>query len=412
MRLLVLAIFFGCAAAASAQDLTPQEAMRRAAQRLPSVQAARALLESAQRYAAGIGAQPNPLLRLSGTAGEPQEEANALVFRFEVAGQPRLREEAARREAEAKAWDLAQERRQVALRTGQTYYALWERQQNLRLALARVDLAANLERSALRRWKVGEISHNSYLRAQLELTRAQADQAGAEVEQEGAQGLLNLLLGEPLARVYTLAPAAQELPQAPPLPLELPVEPPPPEASELPEVKSLAKQAESLESQTELARRANSPELQLQLYRNRLYAHPNAEQGLQLTLNIPLWDNGQVQAEVDRREGLARAASARVAEKELLIRQLWLEAATRYRSARRRSELLGQQAERFLRLSLDARRAYDANLMTLLEVFDVQQAYRQALQSYVAAEAERARAALELAALRPDGFFEEVSREP
>lgn len=96
MRPLVGPLFVLLGWIAGAQPLppqwTPETAMRQAAERLPSVQVARALLQSAQAYASSIGAQPNPFLRLSATHGDPIEEANALVFRFEIAGQPGLRE--------------------------------------------------------------------------------------------------------------------------------------------------------------------------------------------------------------------------------------------------------------------------------------------------------------------------------
>jgi outer membrane protein TolC len=132
-------------------------AMRQAAERLPSVQVARALLQSAQAYASSIGAQPNPYLRLSAVAGEPVEEANALVFRFEVAGQPGLRERSAESSALARSDDLASEKRLVALRVGQSYFSYWEKLEVFKVAQARTELARSLERSSLRRFKVGEI---------------------------------------------------------------------------------------------------------------------------------------------------------------------------------------------------------------------------------------------------------------
>jgi len=113
---------------------------------------------------------------------------------------------------------------------------------------------------------------------------------------------------------------------------------------------------------------------------------------------------------VGRREGLARAAQARVTERELVLRQKALEVWKRCQAAQEKLPIYREQVTHFAKLSAGARRAYDANLMTLLEVFDVQRSHRQALQSYVTAQAELARASLELSALNPVGFFEEVSR--
>jgi len=176
----------------------------------------------------------------------------------------------------------------------------------------------------------------------------------------------------------------------------------------LPELEALRKESDAQERQTELARRGNAPDLLLQLYRDRF--GPTNVNAVQLSLTIPLWDWGTVAAEVGRREGLQRAAEARVAEKHLILQQRALDACKRYQAALERESILADQAARFSKLSGDARRAYDANLMTLLEVFDVQQTYRQALQAYLTAQADGARAALEIGALSPTGFFEEVSR--
>ncbi|MBN9417342.1 hypothetical protein ABS71_14825 [bacterium SCN 62-11] len=384
---------------------TPEQVMRQAAEKLPSVQVARALLQSAQAYASSIGAQPNPFLRLSYIAGEPIEEANALAFRFEIAGQPGLREQSALRSAEARSQDLASEKRVVALRTGQAYYSYWEKLGVLRVAEERVELAKDLERTSYRRFTVGEISQNQHLRAQLELARAQADAVTSRQESEQAQGLVNLLLGRPVSEALAMPPGPALPP--PSLPADR-LDVVQSGLERLPELEALRKESDAQERQTELARRGNAPDLLLQLYRDRF--GPTNVNAVQLSLTIPLWDWGTVAAEVGRREGLQRAAEARVAEKHLILQQRALDACKRYQAALERESILADQAARFSKLSGDARRAYDANLMTLLEVFDVQQTYRQALQAYLTAQADVARAALEIGALSPTGFFEEVSR--
>lgn len=403
-----LFVLLGTLAAAQPTPVqwTPEMAMRQATEKLPSVQVARALLQSAQAYANSIGAQPNPFLRLSAVAGEPLEEANAVVFRFEVAGQPGLREQSAESSARARRDELVAEKRLVALKTGQAFYTYWEKFEVFEVSRRRTELAQLLERSSFRRLSAGEISQNSHLRSQLELAQAKVDEVTARIEAEQAQGLLNLLLGRGVDEPIPLGANLE----APPVLPAVSVSQPEIQSglSQLPEVSALRNEAQAQESQTELARRANSPDLQLQFYRNRF--GPTDVQAVQLSLNIPLWDWGQVAAEVGRREGLAQAAQARVAERELALRQKALEVWKRYQAAQERLQIFREQVSRFATLSTNARRAYDANLMTLLEVFDVQRSYRQALQNYVTAQADLARATLELAALNPKGFFEEVSR--
>lgn len=394
------------ASTGAAQPVEPDQVMREAVAAQPSVQAARFRLEAARGYADGIGAQPNPTLRLTGTVGDPIEEANSLTFPFELGGRPRLRGESAREEAQARRQDLQAERRRVALMAGQTYYDVWEAQAIWRIARERVVLAEEMAFSSRRRWEVGEISRNQSLRAELEAARARADETTAHADEQVARTRLNQWL-------------ARSSDQGLELPLEIPPapvggEPGPAELAErpanLPELEALRAEQRAAELQAELANRLGSPNLQLQLYRSRFVGV--VEQGIALSISFPLWDWGQFDAEYQRKVGLAQAAAAVVAERLLEVQQRTAAAATRYRAARERLAILQEQVERFVLLSNQARRAYDAGLMTLVEVFDTQNSYRQALQSYVSAQAEVQRTLLQLAWTVNAPFFEEVSREP
>lgn len=402
-----------CAYPARAQSgLTPAEVMRQAVQVQPAVREARFRLESAQGYAGGIGAQPNPTLRLTGTVGDPVEEANAVIFPYELGARPRLRGESAQAEAQARLRDLESERRRVALQAGQAYYDLWEAHVVAAVAHERVALAEQMAYSSKRRWEVGEISRNQFLRADLEAARARADEATARADEAVALTRLNQWLARaPAAPVDLPAPGAG-LPAAPAGPVagEPPAATLTDQPERLPEIEALKAAQRASELQVQLAERLGSPNLQLQLYRARF--GPGSEQGIALSLSFPLWDWGQNAAEYERRLGLARAAGAAVDNLLLEVRQRAAAALAKYRGALARRQILAEQVQRFVVLSEQARRAYDAGLMTLVEVFDTQNSYRLALQSYISAEAEVQRTLLQLGWAVNVPFFEEVSHDP
>lgn len=402
-----------CACPARAQSsLSPADVMRQAVQVQPAVREARFRWESARGYASGIGAQPNPTLRLTGTVGDPVEEANAVIFPYELGARPRLRGESAHAEAQARLRDLESERRRVALQAGQAYYDLWEAYVVARVAHERVGLAEQMAYSSKRRWEVGEISRNQFLRADLEAARARAEEATARADEAVALTRLNQWLARAPATPVDLPAPGSGLPAAPAGPVagEPPAAALTDQPERLPEIEALKAAQRASELQVQLAERLGSPNLQLQLYRARF--GPGSEQGIALSISFPLWDWGQNAAEYERRLGLARAAGAAVDNLLLEVRQRAAAALARYRGALARRQILAEQVQRFVVLSEQARRAYDAGLMTLVEVFDTQNSYRLALQSYISAEAEVQRTLLQLGWAVNVPFFEEVSHDP
>jgi len=410
--LFMAAVLLLGAGPARCQDYpAPEDVMRQAVLAQPAVREARFRLESAQGYARGIGAQPNPYLRLTGTVGDPIEEANALTVPYELGARPRLRGESAHEEARARLNDLLAERRRVALLAGQAYYDLWEAHTVRVVAGERVELADQLAYSSKRRWEVGEISKNQYLRADLEAARARADAATAQADEAVALTRLNQWLAREPETPLALPGRGTGLPSAPLVHVgDVPNAPALAQRSEqLPELEALRASQRAAELQVELAERLGQPNLQLALYRSRF--GPAAEQGVALSISFPVLDWGQNDAEYERRLGLAKAAVAAVDNRLLEVRQRASAALARYRGALARRQILAEQVQRFVVLSNQARRAYDAGLMTLVEVFDTQNSYRLALQSYVSAEAEVQRTLLQLAWAVNSPFFAEVSRE-
>lgn len=372
-----------------APPLTLEEALRLALERHPATLAARRRLEAAEAWADGAGAQPNPEVRLSATAGDAGEDANVVTQRLEIAGQTGLRAGAARAEAEAARHSLQASRREVARRTASAYYGLWQAEAIRAVGAERLDLARQLERTSLARLEAGEIAENAHLRTQLEVARAEADLAQAEGTAAAERARLNLLLGR-LPEEPVVLPAAPD-----------PAEPRAPEvfgppgtleeirtrAQALPELEAMRSSARAARLEADLAGRARAPDLELSAYRSRLSGGSNVEQGLQLSVLFPLFDYGRISANEARLRLEAEARERDVAVRLLEVESELMASAQALRGAQARREILRTQLARARRLAEMARRGYEAGLLTLPEVLDAQSTFRLALQDFVTAEA-------------------------
>lgn len=380
--------------AMAAPALTFREAVGLAVSRHPAVAAARSRLQAAEAWSRGAGAQPNPEARLSATAGDPSDDANIVAQRWEIAGQTGLRAEAARAEADAARHALQSVRRSVARETATAYYGFWEAASRRELAAERLELARRLEETSRRRLELGEIAQNAHLRTEVEVARAEADLAQAEGDVAAARSRLNLLLGRaPGEPVLLPAPTEGEEPRAPDGGFgELPT----PEALRqgvkvLPELEALRSSARAAGLEADLAGRARFPDLELSGYRSRLFGR-NVEQGVQISVLIPLWDYGRISASEARLRGEAQAREHDVSVRLLMLETELLAARESLLGATARRDLLRGQVERSRRLAEMARIGYEAGLLSLPEVLDAQQAFRLAVLDYVAAEAAVQRA--------------------
>jgi cobalt-zinc-cadmium efflux system outer membrane protein len=364
--------------------------------------AAVARLQGAQDFLAGAGTQPNPLLRLGDTIGQPIEELNSISQRLEIAGQPALRKKSAIAERNSLRQELLETDRQLLRNTAVSYFGLWQAKQRLALANLRVDLSQRLERIAQRRLSVGEIPANEHLRASLELTQSQASLATAQSEEANAQARLRAALGRSdTVGIQIPDPTPQQLPEAPGLRLlEIStIDQLQAHLTELPVLKKSEEELSRAQSLTELARRARSPELSLSAYRGRLY-DPNSTQGIALTVAFPLWDWGSIGAEVDKRrreqEALAHDVDARRLQISLELQEAW----QNYLGAKTNNGLLREQARQFYSLITASQKGYSTGYLSLLEVLDAERAYRNLVLDYIASEASLkiTRIDLELAA--------------
>ena len=149
------------------------------------------------------------------------------------------------------------------------------------------------------------------------------------------------------------------------------------------------------EKETELAGKAMAPSLEFMAYRSKLFGD-NIEEGLMLSLSLPLFDYGEVGAEVAKREGETRARrvdrDSVLLELDLEVQEAW----QRQLEFEGRRNSLRQQTERYRELSELSQRGYDSGVLTLVETLDTQRAYREALLERIRAEAETQVSRMEL----------------
>lgn len=364
------------------------QAIREALQSHPGRAMMQARLEAAESYAQHIGAQPNPVLTLSGTVGSAGEDSNALVQTFEISGQPRLRAESAWARAAVARNQLKAQRRHLALETARGYYALWQARQLRLLAASQLELAEQLERTSKRRLEEGAISRNQHLRSNLVTNSARSSLAEAEAYEEGARARLNLLLGRPPEGPVQLA-------EPQPRPLSAQTQELLEQLKHRPELEAARSRVTARELEADLAARGNSPTLQLSAYQARL--GNTGTQGVQLSLVVPLWDWGQQRARHQQAEHLAEAERLQLQTEQLEFARELLEILSRYQAASRKRRFLEQQAADYQHLTDMARRGFDAGIMSLLEVLETERAYRNNAREHIQARYHELLARFELA---------------
>ena len=379
LRLLMLTLSLAQTVRAE-PSLLFSEVLRSLQERHPALKAAQLRREAAAAWARGAGNQPNPQLRLSVPYGYPSKEANALVQRIELGGQPGLRSKIANLQRDQADARVLNQQRELGRQAALAYYSLWAANETQRLESLRFELAEKLQNAAGRRLKLGEISENQHLRAELERSQALALLTTAQANRKIALNRLNVLLQRPLDQEVVLATPEGEMLPEPSRELLL-------AAVDLrPEVRVAELTAEIQRAEAELVGRQRVPDFELEAYRSSLAR--GAEQGVRVSLSFPLWDWGQTGAAVEQHLREAEAAENDALAQRQTVTQEALAAWESLLGEKKRRELLRGQVERFARQADLSRRGYEAGLLSLTEVLEAQRAYRESLVDFVSAESE------------------------
>ncbi|MBX3172337.1 MAG: TolC family protein [Candidatus Eremiobacteraeota bacterium] len=381
MRGLCLGIvWLGLAVLGRAQGLSFGEVLRTVQDQHPSLKAAILRREAAEAWARGAGSQPNPQVRLSVPYGDPSEEANELVQRIEIGGQPGLRAKIARLQRDQADARVLSQQRELGSQAAQAYFGLWSASEIERLQNQRFDLAEKLRQAAERRLKLGAISQNLYWRTELEQSQARAEFTAARAQKIMARQRLNLLLQRPQQAEITLPiPNDGGLPKPDREKLLAAVE-------QRPEVRLALLAADIHRHEADLVGRQRVPDFEFEAYRSSLAR--GAEQGLRVSLAFPLWDWGQLGAQREQRAREAEAAEQDAETRRQLATQEALAAWESWQAGAERRDILKGQAERYSKQADLSRRGFEAGLLNLTEVMEAQRAYREALVQLVGAESE------------------------
>tara|TARA_B100000678_G_scaffold130236_1_gene108929 strand:- start:773 stop:2014 length:1242 start_codon:yes stop_codon:yes gene_type:complete len=388
-----LALFFLATALTGAQPLLPAEAVWKALQSDPRLERDRALAEGAHAYKKGAGSQPNPTIQLSAVTGQAREGANYINQTLEVAGQPWLRHRSAEEAARAADASLEKTRRTVTRETGQAYYDFWEAHSVVELYSRQLEFASQLESIAQKRLELGEISPHEEFRVRQIGTNAKIDLAEAEGDLSVARQRLELLTGEPVASVHV---QDEKIPVAPDFLFlsNSDLERLGRELEHRPELVAARSLAERDKFEAKLADRAGAPDVQVTAYRSSLGNF--AEQGIQFSMVVPLFDWGRLGAEAARKK---KMAEARQSEVNVVYREVLLEfktAFTQFEVSRKRRETALELAADYLRFVEVAQEGYRIGLLSFVEMFDSQRENLKGFETYIRAEAEFGRAQVEL----------------
>ncbi len=302
------------------------------------------------------------------------------VQRIEIGGQPSLRAEIAQLQVHQARARLQQQRRELAEQAAEAYYGLWSARQLEQLASLRMQLAQQLLAAAQRRFDAGDISRSQFMRVQVETSQAQSQLATARGEHNIARNRLNLLLQRPHDRELSVEGREQSS-------FELTKTALLAQLNVRPEVRIAELTAEVFRLEADLQGRQRVPDLEFEAYRSSLGAGSTVEQGVRLSLVLPLWDWGSNSALQAQKELQAEAAAEEARALKQSLEQQVLAAWELYLVADERRRLLEQQSQQYQAQADLAERGYAAGLLSLLEVLDAQRAYREGVQEFVAAEA-------------------------
>ena len=395
IAILIAGAFSTLVSAQEVSSLTLDEVFRLARDASPEFRAAVYRWEGAQALEQGAGFPANPQVRLSGTVGQPENSANSLVQRLEIAGQPGVRRRSAEAQVSINSLLASKTLRQTLVQVGFSYYDFWQAQQASLVATEQVRLSQSLLTTAEQRYKVGEIAQAEVQRVELNRAKALQDQVSAVAAESIARVQLNLKLGRPTEWNLVLPGSSlPNLPQAPgPMLQDIELDALLAGASVRPEMEIAQVEIRMARLGADLISRESYPDIEVTLAQPRLASTGGYAQ---LSLVFPLFDWGGVGARLTqkRREVSALEADAAVISRtlELEIRQAWI----LYQEAKQRRELSRDVALGYLTLADRARLGYEAGVLTLLEVIDQQTAYRQALSSWLVAESSYRKAWLNL----------------
>ena len=384
MRLTLSVFLLALPLAAWAQTpLTEAEAVRLGLARADFADLARGAVQAAEAEVIAAGLYPNPTLDYSRerTRGSPDtlEQSWMLAQTFDVSGRRGLhREAASRRVAAAEAGNAG---RQLALAAEirRSFHEALYRQETIRATETWARRFARIEDQVGKLARAGEASGYDRRRLERERQTADARLAAQRAERERIVARLAALTGHPDTPVLNGALLPPALPPADTALVRL---------DQRPDLQALARRAESADLEGRAAKRGGMPDVTVGIGSKRVDDGLSRENGVALSLSVPLpvFDRQQAGRQRAAAEALQARAEYRLAKRraEGELRGLYRQAESlRATAADFRKGAVADSPE-LLRI---AETAYQGGESSLLELLD---AYRGALETEVTAlELER-----------------------
>jgi outer membrane protein TolC len=362
---------------AIAQDRiwTPEDVLGRVGAYHPGVSAAEIKYRGAEAFVKGAGKQPNPELKLSLSSGTVQEDANSLLQRFEIAGQPALRKKIAQSDQKQAACNTTMARRAVALDSVTAYYRLWLSRRNLEIAAVDQNLKLKLQEISRRRYATGQVSLDESREASVAnlaaLARLQRAAAGALASEAHFKAILDLSPQEQVLMPGGSTPPVLGALRVPTQDQAAAL------VEEMPQVEIADAKSRKAELEASLAGKARSPDLYLYAYRgtyNRI-----ADSGVQFGVSFPLFDWGGLGAEHRQKELMAEAYQEEAKSVRRRLKAQLLEELNLYRGQSQYVKILEDQSQERETLVDHRLLAYELGLVTLLEATTAQAGYQSIL---------------------------------
>jgi cobalt-zinc-cadmium efflux system outer membrane protein len=350
--------------------ITLEEALRKACDRSPLLQASLARTRLAKAKAGAAAFQPPLQATVSSTWGDPDTKANSLTQDLDIFGQLHRKRRRAEKEYESTRAREEETALDFILRVKTAFLGVLGSVERVKVAGEDVEFSRLMHRAAVRRYESGDAPRLHVVKAALELTRAEKER---EDEERGLRSLLvefNALLGGDGNRYAPL-----EGPSAP---------------GEIPPVEDLKKRAlasrpylrqaaaalEEARESVRIAKGDYSPWVQASAYQSSFEAP--RERGVSLSLIIPLSDWGARKAQVaaarsqqDVQESLARQALIDVM---LQVEEAYVETQSRLAQLRMYESGVMESTRELLMMN---QKGYEKGALGYIEVIEARKSFKQ-----------------------------------
>ena len=399
MRILICLLFLLTSRNAfSQEELTAEDAVRRALAASPAVRAAQSRVEAAEASLRAARAPYGVTAEAAPGVGFTNGNA-ALSHRIDIAGRRAAAKAAAEGELTAARAGLDSARLQEAAETRTAYFDLVRARAVESVAREAARIVLQFRDLVRRRVEIGEAPAVQATRAEIEAARAEQDAVRAAGESRGSEAALNVRLGNPPEtplRVSDAFPQPDSRTAA-----QLAAE----ALRRRPDIAHARGLIAARRGEVLVARTQGRPDLFAEVATDvwsvdRRENWNSRNVGLQARISFPLIDGGALRGNVQRAEAVVREQEASLAA---LTREITIEVKRAYAEARAANEVVLNYQRTILPRTEDLLRAiragFETGLSSFLEVLEAQRAARQTQAEYQSAlfSAVRSRIQLERA---------------